>query len=671
MLKPSEHSPHQRQLAAIMFADMQGFTALMQKNETHARRLRDRMREVTDAAVENHRGRIVHYYGDGMLALFQCANDAVQCAIEMQYALTREPVVPMRIGLHQGDVTVDEHGAYGDCVNVASRIESLSSPGAVLVSEKVFDEIKNQPGIRTQSMGRFHLKNVSREMEVFAILNEGLAVPVISDTAKLSHEERSIAVLPFVNLSNDPENDYFSDGVAEEILNALSRVDGLQVSSRTSSFSLRDQHLDVRQIGEKLGVTAVLEGSVRRGGNKVRINAQLVNTTDGYHVWSETFDGDLDDIFKVQDEISSRIVSGLKEKFYIHSGKREAPGIPGHEPIVKASTDNIEAYNLYLKGRYHWNTSTPEGIEKAIQAMEAAIQLDPGFAPAYCMLSHCYTFMGSAGMLPYAEAYSRAKDFTLKAIEIDPNHAESHLALASIKFLQNWDFTGAETSLQKAESLGLNTPMLHQIYGMLMIAKGDFDSAIRRLGNALKLEPFSLALMCSLADAFAFARRYDEALAEFDKVIELNPNFRRAFEGKGFVYMSMGELDKAIENLEHYHHLIGDPLKGLGSLGHAYGLAGQTEKALDCLERLNQRQLRDPKVNLDSEYSFIYAGLKDYDNAFKHLDLVYQNRTSVVCVGMIYCIRYPLLDELKTDPRFRMFASEMGIQPLSHGSFSK
>lgn len=649
-----DSSPQQiRQLAAIMFTDMMGYTALMQQDEQKAKVLRNKLRQVLNKIIPEHNGKIIQYYGDGSLSIFNSATDAVKCSIEIQKEAQSDPRIPLRVGIHSGDISYDEHGVYGDCVNVASRIESISVPGAVTISDKVFDEIKNQNEISTVSLGVFNLKNVKRQIEIYAITNEGLVVPTEAQIGVKLGSEKSIAVLPFVNMSSDPENEYFSDGISEEILNALTKVDGLQVSARTSSFSFKGKNEDVRQIGNKLGVATVLEGSVRRAGKRIRITAQLINTIDGYHLWSEVYDSDLEDIFQVQDEISLKIVNKLKENFAIS---------PKAQHIIKPLTENIDAYNLYLKGRYYWNKSNPENIRKAIETFEDVIKLDPEFASTYCMLSFCYSWLGSTGMMPPVDAYSKAKDYTLKAIELDPNHAESHLSLATIKFYNNWDFAGAELSINKAIDLGLNSSLLNQVHGWFLIAKGDFVKAIEKMEQAVVLDPLSLPLMSQLADAYSFAGRFDDAIAQYDKVIELDPTFRRGYEGKGMCYLAMGDYENAIENFEKYQKLIGHPLKGLSSLGHAYAAAGHAEKAQDCLEKIKQRQELEPNVILDMDFAFLYSGMKEFDKAFHFLDRVYEKRTGIACLGMIFCIRYPMLNELKADPRFNQLTSKIGIE---------
>lgn len=642
-----------RQLAAVMFADMTGFTAMMQEDEQLAKTQRVRQKKVLDTFIPQYHGKILQYFGDGTLSIFNSAAEAVKSAIEIQKELQKEPKVKLRIGLHSGDVVYDAEGLYGDCVNIASRIEGLAVPGAVLVSDKIYEEIKNQPDIKAVLLGRFSLKNVKRKIEVYAIANEGIVVPGAAEMGAKTEADHSVAVLPFINMSADPENEYFSDGISEEILNALTHVKGIRVTARSSSFIFKGKQTDAREIGSKLGVSAILEGSVRRSGKKMRISAQLVNTADGYHIWSEVFDREMEDIFEIQDEIASRIVDRLKENFSIAEKK---------ESIIRPPTENMDAYNLYLKGRHYWNKSNPDDTAKAIATFEEALKIDPHFAQPYCALSYCYSFMGSAGLIPPAEAYPKAKDFTLKAIELNPEHAESYLSLATIKFFHNWDFDGAEQSLKKAEQLRLNSSLFNQVYGWLLIAKGDFEKAIEKMQEALILDPLSLPLMSNLADAYSFAGRFDEALEQYGKIIELEPNFRRGYEGRGMIYLAMGENEKALTDFEKYQKLVGHPLKGLSSLGHAYAVLGQKEKALECLEKTDIRQKNEPGTLLHMDYAFIYAGLKDFDKAFEYLNKAHEHRMGIACLGMIFCIRYPMLKELKSDPRFIELTKKMGIK---------
>ncbi len=354
----------------------------MQENEQQAKEKRDRHRAVLQKSVREHQGKILQYYGDGTLIIFGSVIEAVNAAVDIQTELQIKPKIPLRVGIHTGDIVYSDDGIFGDGVNIASRIEGLSVSGSVLISEKVHDEIRNHPDINAKSLGKFNLKNVKRPMEIFAIANEGLSVPNLKEIKeKKGTADKTIAVLPFVNMSADPDNEYFSDGITEELSNALTKVDGLLVTSRTSSFAYKGKNEDIRKIGEQLGVNTVLEGSVRKAGNKVRITAQLINTADGYHLWSEVYDRKLEDIFEVQDEITRIITNKLREKLTTEGSK---------ESLVKPATENIEAYNLYLKGLFYWNKWTPEDRKKAIKIYEEAIEKEPNFALPYSGLANCY-----------------------------------------------------------------------------------------------------------------------------------------------------------------------------------------------------------------------------------------------------------------------------------------
>ena len=325
-----------RQLAAVMFTDIVGYTALMQGDEEVATNVRTRHREVFQQQHNLHQGEIIQYYGDGTLSVFKSAIEAAKCAVEIQMLLQEGDPVPLRIGLHLGDIVFDNTEVYGDGVNLASRIESLGTAGSVLLSEKINDELKNHTTISTTSLGHFELKNIARPVEVFAISNEGIKVPQpLELMGKQKSVSKTIAVLPFVNLSASKDNEYFSDGITEEIINALAKIKSLKVTSRTSSFFFKNKKIPIKQIGEKLGVSTILEGSIRLSGNTIRITAQLIQAEEDFHFWSENWDRKLENIFEIQDEISLIIADKLREQF-------------GHfeiqEHLVEKQTDNIDAY---------------------------------------------------------------------------------------------------------------------------------------------------------------------------------------------------------------------------------------------------------------------------------------------------------------------------------------
>jgi len=640
-----------RKLAAIMFTDMIGYTALMQKDEQQAKVKRDRHRAILQKSVREHRGEILQYYGDGTLIIFGSAIEAVNAAVDIQTELQIEPKIPLRVGIHTGDIVHSDDGIFGDGVNVASRIEGLSVSGSVLISEKVHDEIRNHPEFEIKSMGKFNLKNVKRPMEVFAMANEGLSIPNLKEIKdKIGITDKTIAVLPFVNLSTDPENEYFSDGITEELLNALTKVDGLLVISRTSSFAFKGKNEDIRKIGEQLGVSTVLEGSVRKAGNKVRITAQLINSADGYHLWSEVYDRKLEDIFEVQDEIARTITNKLREKLTTEGSK---------ESLVKPATENIEAYNLYLKGLFYWNKWTPEDRKKAIEIYEEAIAKEPDFALPYSGLANCYSILGSTGQMDPNIAFPKAKKAALKALELDNNLMEAYLSLATVKLYDDWDDVAANELIQKALKLNPGSAVAHQNYALYFLITGyitgNLKEAVRESELAVQLDPLSMPNNLFLGTVYFLNQQNDKALRQYDKILELDPNFRAAIEAKGWVYCITGEWEKAIRYFKEYQKLTNNPLKGITGLGYAYARAGQFDKVKQILHRLDERERLEKNASISGDFAMIYMGLQDYDKAFNYFKKITPDR-----FGLMFYKSHPLFEEIRKDTRFKKWMGESG-----------
>ena len=637
-----------RQLAAIIFTDMVGYTALMQQNEEKAKKNRDRHRKVLEESTKDHHGLILQYYGDGTLSVFGSAIEAVECAVEIQQNLQKEPAVPLRIGIHIGDVVYADDGIYGDAVNIASRIENLSAPGAIFISGKVFDEIKNHPELPAKSLGEFELKNVKLPVHVFAIEKEGLAIPELVDLKSISTKSiKSIAVLPFVNMSADPENEYFSDGITEELLNALTKVNGLQVTSRTSSFAFKSKNEDVRQIGKKLNVISVLEGSVRKSGNKVRITAQLINTADGYHIWSDVYDRTLEDIFEVQDEISRKIANTLREKL---------TGSEAKEKIVKSQTTNLDAYNKYLMGRFYYNKWSPHDGKKAIKFFEEAIHMEKDFALPYLGLSKCYCLLGSMGQLSSDIAFPKAKETAAKALTLDKSLAESHVSLAWVRFFYELDWKGAEESYKKTILLNPDSADAHQGYAMILLVKEKYEEALTEIELAIKLDPLSLLINYSFAYVHYCSGRYEDALNQYDKTLEIDPTFRGALEGKGYVFSRMGELEKAIKIFKQLYKQLDDPLKGVTGLGYAYAKIGNIEEAEKCLQKLKEREQKEKDVTLFMDFAIIYSGLKNNDKVFYYFEKAIELK-----VGILFMFADPEWRGVRSDTRFEKLKKNINL----------
>ncbi len=632
-----------------MFTDMVGYTKLMQSDEAKAKRLRDRHRNVIKTQVTSFEGEILQYYGDGTLCLFNSSIEAIDCAIQIQTQLQEDPIIPLRIGIHSGDVVHDQEGIYGDGVNVASRIESLSISGSVLISDKVMDDIKSHPAFKVKSLGVFELKNVDRPMEVFALANAPLTVPKKEEIrGKGKTVFKSLAVLPFVNMSNDPENEYFSDGITEELLNALAKVDGLRVTARTSSFAFKGKNMDVREVAKQLDVQNVLEGSVRKSGNRVRITAQLINALDGFHTWSETFDRDLIDIFEVQDEISQIIARQLRKKL---AGKQIS------EPLVKHTTNNIDAYNLYLKGQYFWNKWSPDNIQKAIKFYEKSANLQPDFALPYTGIASCYIFLGITGNRKLEEAFPKAKEAAEKALQLDDQQEGSHLAVAMVKYMYQLDYKGARKSFKRALDLNPGFAASHQYYSFFLASIDEIDAAVKEIEIAHQLDPFSLAILCHMGDYYFKQGKYELAIEKFELVHEMDQAFRMAWEGKGWVLVKMGKLDKALECFKEFQRLTGSELKGMPGLGYVYARMGKEKEARECLKKLELRKTHEKNVDLTIDFAIIHTGLRDWENAFKYLEKALQNK-----VGLLFLSTHPMWEEMRGKKQYQALLKKFGIR---------
>jgi TolB-like protein/class 3 adenylate cyclase/Flp pilus assembly protein TadD len=638
-----------RQLAAIMFSDMSGYTALMQQNEQLAKDKRRRLKEVLETLVAGYQGKVLQYYGDGALSMFNSAIDGVHCAVAIQQALTQEPKVALRIGIHTGDIAIEDEAIYGDGVNMASRIESLAVAGSVFISEKVFDEIKNQPNLTARELGYFELKNIVKPVRLFAIDTQGLVVPTRAALkGKTKEPTNRLAVLPFVNMSADPENEYFSDGITEELLNALTKVDGLQVTSRTSAFAFKGKQTDIREIGIQLNVDRILEGSVRKAGNRVRISAQLINAADGYHIWSETYDRNLTDIFVVQDEISSIIANKLREKLTVKEQE---------EALIRAPTQNLEAYTLFLKGLHFHNKITPGDAKKAITCFEEAIALEPKYAQAYAMAAADYAFLGATGQMQPAEAFEIVHRYSDIALQVDSSLATGYAAKGSAYLLYDWQWERAYEALRKAIELNPATTGAHQLLSFYYMIIGRKNTAVEIMEKALLVDPLSPIVNHYLAEAYFNAGRTDEAIKQVDRLLDMHPQMRIAMGLKGWCLGIKGDWQQAAEIFEEVHRLTNHPLKGLTALGCAYAHLGAAEKALACIGKIEQRQVEEPGVVLDADLAMLWWALGEKDKAFHHLFECVEKRMGPVAI----LIDHPMFKEMVGDPRYQLLKAKLNL----------
>ncbi len=472
-----------------------------------------------------------------------------------------------------------------------------------------------------------------------------VAQPLTATPASAKHQ--SIVVLPFTNMSSDPENEFFADGITEEIINALAQIEDLRVVARTSAFSFKGKHVDLRTVGECLNVTTVLEGSIRKSGSRLRIMAQLINVADGYHLWSERYDRELRDIFEVQDEIAKTIADRLKVRL----------GSAIQKPLVKAGTENLEAYQLYLKGRFHWNKRTPDGMRKAIECFQQAIEKDPAYALAYTGLADNYNLASFLNFFPPGEVMPKAKAAAAKALEIDDGLAEAHVSLGYASFTYDWDWTAAEVHFEQALAVNPSYVRNHAFYPLYLSSRGRSEEAVTVAKCALDLDPASPAVSHVLAVQFYLSRQFDQAIEQSQKTLEMDPHYAVAYAMLGQAYASKGCYRQALPDLDKHLELSRGSAAALALLGYAHARLGERNEALRILDELGAVSKRSFVTAFF--FALVYAGLEDKDHAFLWLEKACEERFN----RLAYVKVEALWDSLRSDLRFAELLRRVGVPP--------
>jgi serine/threonine-protein kinase len=465
-------------------------------------------------------------------------------------------------------------------------------------------------------------------------------------TSRLSSSAtRAIAVLPFVNASPDPDNEYLSDGITDELIDALAKVAGLRVASRTSVFALKGKPQDVRAIGALLGATVVLEGTVRKAGDRLRITAQLVDTADGRLLWSQRYDRELDDVFSIQDEIAQTIVTTLRATYLADL----AP------PRPKRYTDNVVAYRLYLRGRFEWNKRTPEAISEAVHYFEQAIAADPGYALAYTGLADAYALQLDYRSVAVAEGFERAKHYARKALELDDTVAEAHASLAWVQFIYDWDWKGAERSFRRAIDLNPRYATAHQWYAFLLASQGKCEEGLVEAHTALELDPSSVSMRRTLGWLYYYARRYDQAKDQLSRAIDMNPTAEESYRVLGFVLAEQGNLAEAERVLREATALPGTATYATAALALVLARMGRRTEAEALLAELTA--LAAQGYVSPAAFAIAYLGLGNVDTAIDWAERTYAERRGWV----VYLRVDPLFDGLQDNPRFEALVRKMGL----------
>ena len=691
MPTPSDTQPSNptRELAAIMFSDIAGYTAIMGRDEAKGLAARDAHRELLRSILPRFHGRLLGDLGDGALSSFHSAIDAVSCARAFQAATGDDPEFKVRIGIHVGDVLFAENTVLGDGVNIASRIQAIAPPGGICISERVYEEIRNKPEFVVRDVGEQTLKNVSRPIRVYAlqtqttterdlsavsrygsqarvvlvaavVLFAGLIVAITySNRLQIAEKLRqrvpqgaarvTVAVLPFANLSADKSDEYFSDGMTDEIRGDLTKISGLQVTARTSSYAFKGQNEDVRKIARLLNVRNVLEGSVSRSIDHVRVEVELIDASSGFSIWSERYDRVMADVFAIQSDIAQGVADRLRVTL-----------LPGEKArLERKPTDNLEAYNLFLQGAYYLTltggSATGGGASKAIDSFSAAIAKDPNFALAYVGRADAYG-LATFFTAPPREVVPKIKADVEHALALDKGIGEAHAVLAFyVYFNYQWDWAAAEREFQVALNLSPNDPGTHFAYGFYLSALGRFDDSLREKLRASELDPQNPLYVGSTGDTFFNARKYDQALPYFEQAMAMAPNFSYPYFIRGWTLLNLNGDRAAFVRDEEKAVAMADLPQNQSALAAAYTLAGRTADARKIVrekfEEARKQRYVDP-----GQFAGVYFLLGDKDRAFELEHQAYQDRSPTMSL-----LNSPMGDAMRSDPRFIALVKKVGL----------
>ena len=577
----------ERRLAAVLAADVVGYSRLMGTDEAGTLDALTKVRgEFIDSKIAEHQGRTVKVSGDGLLLEFPSVVNAVRCAAEIQRGMRdrntnvpQERRIEFRIGVNLGDVIVQDEDIFGDGVNVAARLERIAKPGGIAISGSVRDQIGNRLDLVFEDMGEHKLKNIEQPVRVYSLSQEE---STIANTAPNPDQRPSIAVLPFSNMSGDPEQEYFSDGITEDIITDLSKISGLWVAARNTVFTYKGKPVKVEQIARDLGVAYILEGSVRKAGARVRVTGQLISAKDGGHLWADRFDRDLTDIFAIQDEITRAIVEQLTVKLLPQEKKS----------IERPQTDNIEAYTYYLRGREFLHRHTKSYYQVARRMFTKAIELDPRYARAYAGIAACDSFLFyHYFQYETEEAIENIMAATGKALELDDGLAEAH-ACRGVALTFAKRFEEAETELERAIALDPNSFEAHYFYARYCFVRGELGRAAALFERAGEVKPDDYQSWCLLIHVYRSLGRTDKieaaarkGIALAEKELAMHPENPRPAALGAAGLLAIGETERAREWLARALAIDPDDLLTLYNAACSYAHLGEADRALDLLER--------------------------------------------------------------------------------------
>jgi adenylate cyclase len=630
-------SQGQRRLAAIMFTDMVGYTALGQRNELLSLALVEEQKKIVRPILTRHNGREVKTIGDAFLVEFPNAVDAVRCSYDIQRAvrefnlsLSPDKRIHLRVGVHVGEVVESEGDISGDAVNVASRIEPLAEEDGVCVTRQVFDHIQGKVDLAMSSLGSKWVKNVAVPIEVYRMImpweGEGGGAAPRLDTKR-------VAVLPFASMSPDPADEYFADGLTEELIDRLCQVKELGVIARTSVMNYKGQKKNASEIGKELKAGGLVEGSIRKAGNRIRVTAQLINANTEEHLWSSHYDKDLDDVFAVQSDIAEKVVQELR----VHLVEQEK------RALEKKPTESTEAYTYFLQGTYLLRGGEEAPIRHALGLFEQAVSLDPGFARAYVGIARCHLELAYAGYASFEEALRQSRTWVAKALELDPALAEAQVTRADVLFMAD-DLKGAQDEIRRALELNPNIARAYLVYAHASAALGETDEMITNIEKAYQLDPLSPEVIRYVGQYYLYAGRKEDCLRHSIKTSQLDPygTNRYLFD----YYIETQDLEGAEKSVEEMERLGPTLVYTYLNRGYLAAITGDAKTAREAISRLESDVL--PGTARFALAGVVYLGLGDVDKFFEYMAKAIRDHTLPASL-----LRYnPVTKKVRSDPRF-------------------
>ena len=631
-----------------MFTDMVGYTALGQRNESLSLAMVEEQRKLIRPILERHEGREVKTIGDAFLVEFPNAVDAVRCAYDIQrtirefnLSLAPDNRIHLRVGVHLGEVVGDAGDISGDAVNVASGIEPLADADGVCITRHVFDHVKGKVDLQLSSLGPRSLKNVAEPVEVYRMV---MPWEKAEDPHSTPLDQNRVAVLPFVSLSPDPADEYFADGLTEELIDRICQIKGLAVIARTSVMNYKGEKKNASQIGIELKAGALVEGSVRKAGSKIRVTAQLINASTDEHMWSSRYDRDLIDIFAVQTDIAENVAGALQIRLLQDE----------REKIARVPTMDPEAHELYLRGNNHVPRQTEDDFRAAIDFFEKALGKDPNYVEAYRGLATAYFFLASHEIEPTRDTFPKIREYLSKALELDGTSPESHLDRSTLLELE-LDYRGMRNEIERSIELNPNLSLAHGELALTYLISRDFGRAHLEIQKSLDLDPLSVERLVYSAVFYLYGRNPDRALELFQRVQSIDPGNPFVQGNIGLCHVSKGAYEQGVAEIKKSLEMGIRHPNAMADLPYALAKAGRLEEAKEVVQEMVR--YHDEHGSGTDSVGRAYAAIGENDKALQWLEKAYEERSPQLRWSAVDFD----LEGMHSDPRFQALLKKLGL----------